>query len=1358
MTETQRTSSRPVERHAIERIDSARRSDAQPLAQWRDVDAYVLLGEPGAGKTTAFRMEAQASGGEYITARDFVTLGPGLLSGSTLFIDGLDEIRAGQMSTREPLEAVRAQLNTVGRPRFRLSCREADWLGAVDKNALQTVAPSGSIAELHLTALSDADILFILEQQPDLSTSPIDFLAQAKAHGVRDLVGNPLLLRLMADAVRGNQWPSGRSNLYELACERLAAEYNVEHRAEVKRAIASGVVLDSAGVLFALLLLSGSDGFDFTAGSTRHSTVTLDSLPKTLCTPDALAAISRNLFIAEGELRIPLHRTIAEYLAAKTIADRVRQGVPIGRVLAMLCGMDGGVVEPVRGLHAWLSVHCISQRSLLIDRDPLGVVLYGDLTTFGSNDKQRVLTALQREARRFPWFRSGHWDEHPFGALATGDMVATFADLFESPERSASHQSLLDCVLDAIKHTRAAAEMAPLVTPLERLVRDGTYFPVVRKGAAQCLVTLAQGDSSRLAALLDDIHSGAVADPDDELTGSLLTALYPQHISPSMILQYLHRPKKENFLGMYRHFWNNTLVRSTPKPDLPVLADGLSGALARLPGERWDYDRRRIASQVLAATLTAHGANASTQHLYEWLEVGIDKHGFAVLVDDEAAPIRAWLSNHPQTQKNLVAYGWSQVRPERETGRRMFWRNDGRLLRSTLPRDWCRWLLEQAASTEDIELARYCFDYAAHAAVNQVPHFEISIEDVEHWVARHSEKWPGAVSWLEQAWSVPLDHWQGEEAKRNAKYEAEQTAGRLERRRHIEKYLPALSENTAPPGLLMQIAYAYDKRFRDIRGETPQARVQDLLGGPSEEAEIAIQALERALERPDLPTVEEVLKLDLAQRHHFLRPACLIGAQLAFERNPSVIHAWSNVLAAQLAAFWLTEGLGETPSWYKALAGLRPTTVAPILVQYANQRIRKHPERNIEGLWLLGESEEQHVLAGLALPALLRAFPARATEHQLRVLNGQLLRAALRHLEPAAIEWEIKRRLKLKSLDAGQRIAWLTAGLSLDAVRYSERLVKFIGERQSFAAQLAAAIEQQESRRRAPTATPPRALGRLIELLAPHTKPDFPEGAGWVSDVDRRRDLLHAFVNELGAQGSDVAAKELQRLASLPALDRWRATIDGAIFSQRRLARDAAFRHPTAVEVAGVLANGPPANAMDLAALIAANLRDIEAHLRGDDLNGLRLFRRDDGKAAMVENDCRDVVARMLRDSLHKVGVLLETEARTTRDGRSDMRASFLAPSKRISVPIEIKKEDNRSLWSAWRLQLRELYALDPAASGVGIYLVLWLGIALTSGPNGERPTSPAALEHALNLHIPLEERDRLKAFVLDLSISPRPS
>ena len=204
------------------------------LDTFRSAPAYVLLGDPGSGKSTAFCVEAKALGEDavLVSARDFLTFAVdnhAEWQGKILFIDGLDEIRVGSSDRRKALDEIRHHLYALGRPRFRISCREADWLGNNDRTALTSVSTDQKVKTLRLNPLTDDDVAQILDVHHNVEDAR-GFMAEARERGIDGLLSNPLTLDLLARAVgAAGAWPRSKLETFKMACLQMAAEENEEH-------------------------------------------------------------------------------------------------------------------------------------------------------------------------------------------------------------------------------------------------------------------------------------------------------------------------------------------------------------------------------------------------------------------------------------------------------------------------------------------------------------------------------------------------------------------------------------------------------------------------------------------------------------------------------------------------------------------------------------------------------------------------------------------------------------------------------------------------------------------------------------------------------------------------------------------------------------------------------------------------------------------------------------------------------------------------------------------------------------------------------------------------------------------------
>ena len=342
-------------------------------------------------------------------------------------------------------------------------------------------------------------------------------------------------------------------------------------------------------------------------------------------------------------------------------------------------------------------------------------------------------------------------------------------------------------------------------------------------------------------------------------------------------------------------------------------------------------------------------------------------------------------------------------------------------------------------------------------------------------------------------------------------------------------------------------------------------------------------------------------------------------------------------------------------------------------------------------------------------------------------------------------------KLRQTTMDPSQRICWLVAALPYRA-EATQELAELVGHNERRAVILGGALHEQDALARVVHRLQPQAIQHLIEVLAPITGQDSWQRDGIVTAATHRGDTVRALFSALSSNPSGEAREALLELPNAQGLRAWGDTVQYNLRTQAAAAREASFRSPNPAEVALTLANRAPANPADLRALVMQHLVDLEAEWRGIDTFALKLFWRGAGHAPNTENECRDLLLNRLRERLKPLNILVGREHSAAQDKRVDQCAEFIRDGQRVALPIEVKKEDDRRLWTAWRDQLQRLYTIDPDAQGYGLYLVLWFGVKMPPHPEGLKARDPEQLRIALERRIPIADRYRLVVQVLDLS------
>ncbi|NJM32590.1 MAG: hypothetical protein HC848_06705 [Limnobacter sp.] len=784
----------------------------QALEELRNVPAWVLLGEPGAGKSTAFAMQVQAiqeqaihsqatnaqaksalpmdaqsmqlqvregttTGAVLLTVAEFIHADPQVQENwknKCLFLDGLDEARGG--SDNAMLYQIKNKLQALNNPKFRLACRAADWYGPSDHSVLCGASPNGQLPVYALQPLTTADVETIVNQHisdrekqstnsqqsqppnPKSGNSPgADFLTQAKQAGLDNVLENPQLLQLLLKAHQQGQLPTNKKELYEAACKQLVAEHNKAHRDKTRGAISNPTgsanpaileetKLQAAGYVCAMLLLGNYQGValddeavtpvqqravDSAASTPLYCTLQQCEPPEDLWLA-AQAVLRTKLFkpattqqehgnashLANVGLPLqeqiqPTHRTMAEYLAARWLANQItHKKLSARRLKTLLLGFDKKPVAGLRGLYGWLLTLCPTELCNWISYDAWAVVQYGDANSLSDTHLELLLEKLRENIQTHPDMGREFVDTTYLGTLYRPTLQTQFTNWLQNTPTEEADKHWLNCVLNVLRYAQQGAHFA---TDLEQLVRNTRLPEWLRTSALQAWLAgrgnpatghvqpVQQATNTNPALnLLNDIHHHKLPDPTRELMGVLLEHLFPQVLSGIEALQYLQFFDGTNF-GCFVNFWYRDFLKKLPSDQLPAVLDALphnpaSQEWHRLqqlnPGSGNDSDFSSFFYDLVNQGVQTHGQNIAPTTLFDWLGLlGKYPHTISGL-NNELPTLTDWFKENPAIYKNLLSVCYQQSR-QANNPRQALYKNSQRLPEIAAPKDMGFWHLQQ---------------------------------------------------------------------------------------------------------------------------------------------------------------------------------------------------------------------------------------------------------------------------------------------------------------------------------------------------------------------------------------------------------------------------------------------------------------------------------------------------------------------------------------------------------------------------------------------------------------------------------------------------------------------------------------
>lgn len=1339
---------------------------AKPLGDYADAPALVLIAEPGAGKTTAFRTEAATSQGCFETVRRFRAFDDKPeWHDTTLFLDGLDESRAGTTDGRTPLDEIRRKLVRLGCPRFRLSCRWADWLAASDKEALKEVSQDGTLSVLLLDPLSRADIQAILARNHGVDDTD-GFIAVARERGIEGLLANPQNLRMLAESVSEGEWPDTRREMFEQACRMLVREANTEHRIANPSSTDDESLIEAAAELCAVQLLSGAAGYTLPdkaqPDSDYPSVAEVDGNPGS----HARKALGTRLYVgtAEGKFA-PAHRQIAEFLAARHVSRLVDDDLPLQRVLELITGFDGELLPSFRNLASWLAVQNKRSRRRLSRLDASGMIYAGDAQTYSADEKRDLVLNLRRESYWNPWCNRSISMLPGIGAIVSSELETTFRDVLTDSDRSQGHQPYVMLLMQML------ADGEPLLAlsgSLGAAVRDPTWSHGVRCAALDVLIRYCERgslDYGKLKGLLVEIEEGQLDDPADGLLGLLLKALYPKVLCVTDVLRHFGAPRSAR--GEYVRFWTSHVPDQSSPEQLAELLDGiasrfedyrpfLAGEPARFSG-LGELPVDLLDRVVLDRLVKANHEDIEPGRLYDWLGVVSDP-GLSVPKSKKVL-VKLHLRTNSDTVRALIVHG---VKTCLANGESLTDLIDRRLF-GVRPRRYGQWCLDQALAAEDTGEAALYVQELADSVVDGGHADGLSVEAARTGLAPDKALTKQFDEIVRRRTSAGT----GREPQVLTRLAAEtaspkDTPEQRSWQAQIADQAPALREGQGAPILLHRAAEAYLGLRADSAGRAARQRLGDLVGSRVDLIDLLVAGLEGTVERNDLPACDDVVRLyDQTRVDPLLLP--FAAGLHSLEQSGRLSTTDLDESKVRLAVTTLhllprkfvdpaseDEVKAYRPEWFRTLLQDDTELVADVLRRNAKRKLTTGAQPAIE-LRELANAEDLREVAQLVSLPLLESFPKAETEAVITSLCWSL-NAALTSCDVTEVKSVISERLQGSDQGPAEHACWLAAGYMVAPRRYEEEFLGLASNREGLSWLPRFVAAGRSARDFAKRLAAPDICPFVATMGAALTADGVPPRAFWVT-----ADLI----NTLNGDPSALATETLEALAGMPEAQPWQAAIADATERQAWRRREHEYKHSDIRQVVRTLKNGPPANAGDLRALVLHELNDLALKIRDGSTSDWRQYWNVDGydrpEKPKPEDACRNALLSDLQDRLQPLGTDAQPEGHYADDKRSDIRVSFGG----FNVPVEIKRSCHDDLWTAVHDQLIAKYTRDPGAGGHGIYLVFWFGDTEKCRPmklGGWTPETADDVKQRIQERLSDQEERLISVCTVDVSEPPKTS
>lgn len=1280
----------------------------------------VVLGEAGMGKSTLLRQLDAEQGYVVCTARALINA-PDFIArfgdARTLVIDALDEVSAQRDG--DAVDMVVRKLAALGYPRFILSCRIADWRSATGLQGLTDLYGDAPV-ELHLEPLDRPGAVSFLSAS--LGGARADGVADyLEERGLAGLWSNPQTLGLVEQVARDEELPASKGELFAQATELLAREHREAKAGGRLAAMSLDAILDAAGAAFTAIILTGSE-----AVSTRAMPAVQDIALADLTGLDAGVAfdavLESRLFAAlEPDRFTYAHRAIGEFLGARWLtrssdSDRKRR-----RALDLF-NANAMVPASLRGMFAWLAWHGPQLAEAVIAADPMAVVQYGDADRLTVPQARGLINALGRVAADNPRFRD--WTHYRVAGLAQPALVPQLADLIGDAETAFGLKLLL---LQALQGSPVVARLAGT---LEALVLNQKQAFANRSEAGDRLVE--SGIAVDWPAVIAALH--AQSDEDGvRLAIELMDAIgynkFDDDLLTDVVLAQLDRT--ERTVGVFL-----ALERNVGDDRLDVLLDGVAAAARRM-GKVHERPRNNaltdLADGLLARRLRA--GDVAPDRLWSWLEPFNNHYGFR---QESKEAVASLLRRNVPLKRGVQRHVLLGLPGERDV--------------------WTRsWRIAQRSSglnfeNEDIIALLDVLkvgDTRWRDLVRLARHSESEGGDVRAAAARLAAAEEDGVSWLVELTVPRVADWEIREEKRRRIQDAKREREWQRQRAEFTARIDAMRRGEY--GLIINPAKAYLKLFSDMGDEADDgpARLAEWLGPDLRDAALAGFEAFLNVDSPR-PTATELADSYADSRRW--EAAYVIVSALAERQRTGI--GFADLADERLMAglFELRHTRIDDHAGLSELDGALESALRARGVWEAAQRLYFEPQfakrrQHVDGLYALLRDARDAELARRLAEEWLSRYPEMADVPEAELVDYLMVSSAGREV----LRRLVRVRRERTDLNDERRRNWDAVGFLVDFdATIAQLMVPGPIEPELFW-HVRARIRDTGGEGRAVSLEDRQLIWMLETFRSVYPSMRRPDTVttGDTNPWDAS-EFVGSLIGRLGDETSDVAIAALAALRDAPA-DGYTELLRVVGAEQRRKRVEADWHAPQLSALISAVTDAAPTTAGQLQLVVLDELVRVQRQLRGSDIDWYRDFFT--GATPKDEEACRDSLLKMLRPLPYGIQALPEGHL------ADDKRADIICLLDELMVPIEVKGQWHKDLWTAADAQLDHLYVNDWRAER-GIYLVFWFGTnsakPLKAPPKGTpRPDCAATLQSLLKDRSATTRDGRVEIIVVDLT---RPS